>query len=230
MKTTTKTLTQAIVIAFASITISACDPENNPVWGNSGNGNGNSGNGNSGNVSEGNPAACLDTIPMSELSETEMNGLLFMIEEEKMAHDVYSILYDKYGQRTFTNIKNSEYSHTNAVAALLDRYSIANPTTGKAIGEFQNTTIANLYTELLNMSTSLTEALGVGALIEETDIADLDKAVAETDNADIKAVYANLRKGSENHLRAFVRTLSNNGVIYSPKILTIDEYNRIIAN
>lgn len=230
MKTTIKTLAQAMIIAFVSITLIACEPENNPLFGNSGNGNGNSGNGNSGTQNEGNPAACLDSIPMSDLSETEGAGLLFMIEEEKMAHDVYVKLFEKFGQKTFDNIQKSEASHANAIAALLTRYSLVNPIAGKAIGEFQNEAIANLYAELLNMSNSLTDGLSVGALIEETDIADLDKETAATDNADIQAVYANLRKGSENHLRAFVRALSNNGVTYSPKILSTDEYNRIIAN
>lgn len=230
MKTTVRTLAQAMIIAFVSITLIACDPENNPLFGHSGNGNGNSGNGNSGTQNEVNPAACLDSIPMSELSETEAAGLLFMIEEEKMAHDVYVKLFEKFGQKTFDNIQKSETSHSNAIAALLTRYSLVNPIAGKAIGDFQNEAIANLYAELLNMSNSLTDGLSVGALIEETDIADLDKEVAKTDNADIQAVYDNLRKGSENHLRAFVRTLSNNGVAYSPKILSTDEYNRIIAN
>ena len=53
----------------------------------------------------------------------------------------------------------------------------------------------------------MTEALAVGAEIEELDIVDLDARTAGTEVAAIDAVYAELRSGSENHLRAFTRSL-----------------------
>ena len=76
------------------------------------------------------------------------------------------------------------------------------------------------------------EALKVGALIEEVDIADLLKSVEKLneENGDIKMVYENLIKGSENHLRAFVRNINNRGVTYSPEVLELDHYNKIIGN
>ena len=43
----------------------------------------------------------------------------------------------------------------------------------------------------------------VGVDIENLDIADLDQRLAQTDNGDLQQVYANLRSGSTNHLRAF---------------------------
>ncbi|QXO95342.1 DUF2202 domain-containing protein [Methanospirillum purgamenti] len=55
---------------------------------------------------------------------------------------------------------------------------------------------------------SLTDALKAGVAIEETDIADLDKAIANTTRPDIIQVYTNLRNGSENHLSAFTSQLS----------------------
>jgi hypothetical protein len=38
-----------------------------------------------------------------------------MREEEKLAHDVYMTLYEKWGQQIFKNIAASEETHTNAV-------------------------------------------------------------------------------------------------------------------
>ncbi len=43
----------------------------------------------------------------------------------------------------------------------------------------------------------------MGVLIEQTDIADLQARLAQTDNADIQLVYNNLLNGSYNHLSAF---------------------------
>lgn len=66
-----------------------------------------------------------------------------------------------------------------------------------------------LYEELIAIgSESLQNALIVGANIEEIDIIDLDEAIAATDNLDSQKIYESLRKGSENHLRAFVKNLA----------------------
>ncbi len=54
-------------------------------------------------------------------------------------------------------------------------------------------------------------ALKVGIGIEELDIADLEEYISGTDNADLRRVYANLLRGSENHLRAFERLLARSG-------------------
>ena len=73
-------------------------------------------------------------------------------------------------------------------------------------------------------------ALSTGAFVEEYDIADLNKLIAESKNPDIKRVYINLLNGSGNHLRAFTRVLAGLGVVYKPTILTLDEYNSILAD
>jgi hypothetical protein len=53
----------------------------------------------------------------------------------------------------------------------------------------------------------LNDALKAGVLIENQDIADLDKAIANTSRSDILQVYNNLRTGSENHLSSFTKQL-----------------------
>ena len=83
---------------------------------------------------------------------------------------------------------------------------------------------------LLTEKSNEVEALKIGAFIEEYDIADLKKLIAETTNPDVIAVYSNLLKGSENHLRAFVRTLKIRGVVYSPQILSSTDFAAIIVN
>jgi hypothetical protein len=56
---------------------------------------------------------------------------------------------------------------------------------------------------------SVTEGLNVGVIIEETNIPDLNAALAETVHKDIKRVYAKLMAGSYNHLAAFESKLQN---------------------
>lgn len=75
------------------------------------------------------------------------------------------------------------------------------------------------------------EALKVGAAIEEIDILDLEEGSQQTDKADILQVYANLLKGSRNHLRSFVKTLQQQtGETYAPQYMTQAAYDVIIGS
>ena len=167
--------------------------------------------------------------PAGKLSEAEKDGILYMREEEKLARDVYQTLYEKWKLQIFSNIARSEQTHMDAVKLLIDKYGLEDPAEGKAIGEFTDQKLQDLYNKLVqDGSKSIENALKVGAAIEEIDIIDLKKHISETDKEDIKIVYENLMKGSRNHLRAFTSTLSTYGVVYEPQYLSKDEYEQII--
>jgi len=170
-------------------------------------------------------------VVVGQISEQEAQDLAFMREEEKLAHDVYVALYETWGQPTFNNIAKSEQAHADAVKTLLDRYGLADPTAGKAAGEFADPKLQELYDTLIAQgSQSLAAALRVGAAIEEIDILDLQKAIADTDEAAITLVYQNLLKGSENHLRSFTSTLQRQtGETYQPQYLTQAAYDAIVG-
>lgn len=165
------------------------------------------------------------------LTSDEIDGLLFMREEEKLAHDVYMALYDEWGVSTFYNIAQSEQAHTEAVQTLLLAYGIDDPAANTAAGEFINEDLQTLYDDLVAQgSESLEAGLRVGAAIEEIDILDLEARLAETSDASIAAVYTNLMRGSESHLRAFVSTLDRQfGVVYEPEYLEATTYEVIIS-
>lgn len=133
-------------------------------------------------------------------------AILFMREEEKLARDVYTVLGEQWDVPTFTNIAASERQHMDAVATLIDRYGLTDPAADTAIGEFVDPDLQALYDELIARgSTSLEEALRVGVLIEETDIADL--AARASDDPVVQTVWDRLTAGSENHLAAFTTAL-----------------------
>ncbi len=177
----------------------------------------------------GNSTTCLDSIEISDLSEEETAELLFMREEEKLARDVYTVLYAKWKQGVFNNISKAEQQHMDALLNLIERYDLEDPVENNEVGAFTNTDLATLYTTLTQQGElSLVDALKVGAAIEEIDILDLYEAIEATDNEDLKIVYNNLLKGSENHLNSFVRVLGRNGVTYSPQYLTQAQYDEIM--
>ena len=50
--------------------------------------------------------------------------LLYMLQEEKVARDVYKKMAEKYNVRIFQNISISEQRHMDAVRSKIDKYSI----------------------------------------------------------------------------------------------------------
>ena len=171
----------------------------------------------------------LANIPsVSSLSITDRAALIWMREEEKVAHDVYVTLAQKWGANVFTNISAAEQTHTDAVETLLNRYSIADPVTDTTVGVFANKVFGNLYTALVKQgSISIAEAYTVGAIIEDLDIKDLQDRATTT--PDIALVFDNLEKGSRNHMRAFIRQLDRFGVTYTPAYISQADYNAIIS-
>ncbi len=170
------------------------------------------------------------TQTTTDLTNIEKDGILYMVEEEKLAHDVYSYLYDLWGLTIFKNIQSSEQTHMNEVLGLIEKYGLVAPSTLYKQGVFTDPHLQQLYNDLTTQgSKSIVDALKVGALIEETDIIDLKSYINNTDKNDIKTVYTNLMNGSKNHLRAFVSQLSSNGVKYAPVLLSVEEYNAIVG-
>jgi len=173
----------------------------------------------------------LAAIPSESLSETELSGLQFMREEEKLARDVYSTLYEKWGLPIFSNIAQSEQTHTEAVRDLLEKYNQPDPVIDDTVGVFVNTDLQKFYTDLTSRGlTSVAAALQVGAQIEELDIRDLATEIAKTDNQDILFVYENLSRGSRNHLRSFISQLSSRDESYTPQYITQEEFDTIISD
>ncbi len=173
----------------------------------------------------------VSDVDKTSLSKDELEGLQFMREEEKLAHDVYLSLYDRWGSRVFSQIAQSEVSHMDAVKSLLDAYSVEDPAAGRAAGSFSHPELQALYNQLvLRGQASLIEALKVGCLIEERDIADLaaERAQLEGEPA-IDQVYDQLMCGSRNHLRAFNSNLVANGGRYVPVYLSQAEWDRIAS-
>jgi len=173
----------------------------------------------------------ITSLPRQDISENEKEGLLFMREEEKLARDVYTTLYEKWGLPIFTNISQSEQSHTEAVRVVLIKYDIEDPVTDETSGKFANTDLATLYINLLaEGQRSELDALKVGAYIEDLDIKDLQTRIAQTDNDDIRLVYQNLMKGSRNHLRAFVSQIESRGGVYVPRYISKEEFDVIVSS
>jgi len=167
---------------------------------------------------------------VGELTAEETATLSHMREEEKLARDVYLALHKAWGLRIFANIAASEQKHTDALANLLARHGIPDPVVDDTPGVLIDEELSELCEKLIDSGEkSLVNALLVGATVEDLDIADLEIAIAETDKPDLRRVYSNLLRGSENHLRAFVAWLAGQDETYTPQFISQERFDEIIG-
>jgi len=142
------------------------------------------------------------------LTAIEVQELQYMREEEQMAQDLYTVWSEMYSLPIFGNIAKAEETHAGEVQLLVDRYQVPTTMVGNLSSGYENPDIQMLSVSLAEQGNlSLNDALKAGVLIENQDIADLDKAIANTSRSDILQVYNNLINGSENHLSAFTKQL-----------------------
>jgi hypothetical protein len=142
------------------------------------------------------------TVDTSTLAEM----LTFIVQEEKLAHDLYVQLASTSGAQQFANIVNSESTHISLVQGLLVSYNIVDPTVGLAEGEFLDQDLQALYDSLLaSGSVDRAGAIAAGIAVEEKDIADIEVMLASDLPSDVASVLERLLSGSQNHLAAFQR-------------------------
>ncbi len=165
------------------------------------------------------------------VDDATATDLVFLREEEKMARDVYITLGQRWNLGIFDNIQESEQRHMDAVLSLLVSAGIPDPAAGNDVGEFTNVELGDLYAALVEQgSAGEIEALVVGATIEDRDLADLARYTLDATDPTVLNVYANLSKGSRNHLRAFVGQLVAAGVTYTPQFLDAATFEAIVSS
>ncbi|WP_396189315.1 DUF2202 domain-containing protein [Flavobacterium sp.] len=163
----------------------------------------------------------------TSLSQEEKDGLLYMLEEEKLARDTYIYMNNLWGLNQFNNIKNSEQSHMDAIVSILEQNDIEYTILPQ--GEFSYQNLQDLYNQfVINGQVSSESALQIGATIEDLDIVDLEDYINDSTNSVLISTYENLQCGSRNHLRSFVTAIENLGFTYTPQFLTLEEYEAIL--
>ena len=191
--------------------------------------------------SEHNNKFILTNYPLTQtLNQDLKDSLAYMGNEERLAYDIYTNLYDYWLTTNsidisqFTNIATkSETKHIEIVQSLVQRYKLnatdltqvdaqivqdnSMSATNMPSGVYDIQKIQELYDTLYTYGQESQEkALKVGCMVEVTDINDLDKYLTQAQNSnasDVIAGFEVLRDGSYRHYWAFDKALKNMGII-----------------
>lgn len=175
----------------------------------------------------------LGTTTAQELNQDEIRDLRYTREEQKMALDLYQEFYMLYEHHVFDQIASSEEKNMEKVRNLLDVYGLVDPITGirKLSGKFNNPTIQQHYDRFYALGIqSRTDALKVGAQVEEQDISHLQVQLSRTDNPLLQRTYEQLLQDSQKHLQAFVRNLEMEGQDYQATILSEERLKELLED
>ena len=146
------------------------------------------------NGAYGNGAAKIDT------NLTIQDMLTYAIQDEYMARAEYTAIMDKFGAgRPFSSIKNAESTHIGWLNGAFSEFGLAIPPDRGA--------------DRVILPASLKQAYQSGVQAEIDNIAMYDRFISTTlvqdpKNANLKQLFENLKRGSENHLKAFRNQLS----------------------
>lgn len=141
-----------------------------------------------------------------ELGEAEIAGLVYMIEEEKMAMDLYDSFAEQTGSAIFDKISDSELRHMSSLIQVAEAADVDLSFLSSEAGVFSDARIQQLYDSLLDQgSESFADAIDVGILVEMADIEDLQSYTNGDEVGLLGGVYAKLEAGSEHHLAAFTQ-------------------------
>lgn len=141
------------------------------------------------------------------MSEEQSSKLEYLLQEEKLARDVYLQMYKLWWNKKFYNIISSEENHQSQVTRLFEKYEIDNPIKELWIGEFWDNEFKNLYEQFIaSGSISLANAFQVWVTIENTDINDIEETMKLFEGyPDVQQVLTVLLEWSKRHLAAFSR-------------------------
>ncbi|MCR8548024.1 DUF2202 domain-containing protein [Salipiger sp. P9] len=136
--------------------------------------------------------------------------LYYMIEEEKLAGDIYEAFYDLYGLKIFDQIATSEDRHFDALISQAENIGLdVDVFLLEPAGTFLNDELQEMYDTLLaSGSVSVTDALEVGLAIETKDMTDIAEAIEEVEGTPLAETYDHLLTGSGYHLDAFASLLA----------------------
>ncbi|MEF8793817.1 ferritin-like domain-containing protein [Thiohalorhabdus sp.] len=130
---------------------------------------------------------------MSELTQAEVSALREALDDEYSAWATYEQVIADFGEvRPFSNIREAEARHIEALLTLFRRYELAipdNPWPGK-----------------VNRYDSVREACEAGVAAEIANVELYDRLLAATEREAIRTVLRNLQEASQQrHLAAFRR-------------------------
>lgn len=154
-----------------------------------------------------------------DLSADEKEGLLSLLELQKMQVDVYSVMADRIQQPVFNDLAEQDAKLMELLAVKVDKYGLDNPITGKAAGEFEDEAVQNKYNAFIRTTNFGWNEMIAYATDMEEELIDViqEQKTKISGNMDIVQLYEEILQQSVSDLNALNEEWENYSHIYAPK-------------
>ena len=154
-----------------------------------------------------------------DLSNFEKQGLVSLLETQKMHRDVYTWINDQFPSAVFTSLAESDGKYMELLSVKLDKYGIQNPTLDKLPGEFESHEVQNQYNEFVRLSFGDLKAMIENARVMEESMISLvrDQQLNLSGNDDLRQIYGDLIQESISQLNTLNDNMKGLIHIYAPK-------------
>jgi hypothetical protein len=164
------------------------------------------------------PFYTADNGVSKTLNNFEKNGLVSLLEKEKMHRDVYTWMNTQFPSEVFTQLAERDGHYMEVLSIKVDKYGIANPTVGKLPGEFVDASVQNQYNDFIRITTGdLVAMINKAQAMEEALIAEVQEQQSTlSGNTDIGQVYDGLLQESISQLNSLKNDTKGLIHIYAP--------------
>lgn len=159
--------------------------------------------------------------------------VLYLIEQEKLAHDLYSVLDTIWVTEIFNRLSGDERNHMEKLNAVAVDFMMVVPNHFNEYlpGQYINENLRHLYHDLLlDANLSLEDAYRTCANLEERKILDL-RAALKQPNFELETLtYKALLIGAEDNFKLFLRALLEMNAGYQPIHFSNSEFEALTKN
>jgi hypothetical protein len=153
------------------------------------------------------------------LNNFEKDGLISLLETQKMHRDVYAWINTQFPSAVFTGLAVRDGNYMERLSQLVDKYGISNPILDRLPGEFENVGIQNRYNEFVRLTIGDLEAMIENARVMEEEMvcAVQQEQLNLSGNDDIRQLYGNLIEESKTQIQALSHETEGLIHIYAPR-------------
>ena len=153
------------------------------------------------------------------LSNFEKDGLVRLLETQKMHRDVYTWMNSQFPSSVFAGLASDDGNYMDRLSQMVDRYGITNPTLDKLPGEFEDVGVQNQYNEFVRLTAGDLEAMVENAKVMDQEMICTvqEQQLNLCGNDDLRQIYGNLIQQSKNQLQALSYETEGLIHLYAPK-------------
>lgn len=163
------------------------------------------------------------------LSSMEKEGLVYTIEEARLAQNVNSFLFDKWEAPSFEYVMNDETNNMYKFQKLIKRQGGADPLEYAVYGKFNITSMQDIYNKYKKIGkNSLLSGYYVSMTLEEQNYVNMEKRIGDSSNSELIKLYNNRLSDIGNHIRVLNKHMKKLDVAYEAQFMSKEKFNNIL--